>query len=194
MNGWWLASYIVLWIITATMFVVLLVVLRQLGLIYLRGGGAPRLEEGPPIGAIVPSFEEIEDGTMAEIRFPDAVTDLNLLLFTSPHCRICEEVLVDLGELTRDFDARILVVSEGSVEENGRLRKLVDGGARFTSSTDRQRSLDVWTHPYGLVTDRTGTVLEKGLVNGWQDVQTLLEEAARSSRTAATPHGEEGGG
>ena len=194
MSGWWLASYVVLWVITATMFVVLLVVLRQLGLMYVRGGGAPRLEEGPPIGAIIPPFEEMEDGTQAEIRFPDAVVDLNLLLFTSPHCRICEEVLRELGGVTRDFDARVLVVSEGDVEENGRLRQLVDGGARFVSNAERQRSLDVRTHPYGLVTDRSGTVLEKGVVNGSRDVQVLLEEAARSSVTAGPPGRAEGGG
>jgi len=193
-SGWWLASYVVLWVITATMFVVLLVVLRQLGLMYVRGGGAPRLEEGPPIGAIIPPFEEIEDGTQAEIRFPDAVVDLNLLLFTSPHCRICEEVLRELGGVTRDFDARVLVVSEGDVEENGRLRQLLDGGARFVSNAERQRSLDVRTHPYGLVTDRSGTVLEKGVVNGSRDVQVLLEEAARSSVTAGPPGRAEGGG
>jgi len=193
-SGWWLASYVVLWVITATMFVVLLVVLRQLGLMYVRGGGAPRLEEGPPIGAIIPPFEEMEDGTQAEIRFPDAVVDLNLLLFTSPHCRICEEVLRELGGVTRDFDARVLVVSEGDVEENGRLRQLVDGGARFVSNAERQRSLDVRTHPYGLVTDRSGTVLEKGVVNGSRDVQVLLEEAARSSVTAGPPGRAEGGG
>lgn len=194
MSGWWLASYVVLWVITATMFVVLLVVLRQLGLMYLRGGGAPRLEEGPPIGAIIPPFEEMEDGTQTEIRFPDAVVDLNLLLFTSPHCRICEEVLRELGGVTRDFDARVLVVSEGDVEENGRLRQLLDGGARFVSNAERQRSLDVRTHPYGLVTDRSGTVLEKGVVNGSRDVQVLLEEAARSSVTAGPPGRAEGGG
>lgn len=201
MSGWWLASYVVLWVITTTMFVVLLVVLRQLGLMYVRGGGAPRLEEGPPIGAIIPPFEEIEDGTQAEIRFPDAVADLNLLLFTSPSCRICEEVLrelgavtPDLGRLTRDFDAGVLVVSEGAVDENARLRQLVDGGARFVSNAERQRSLDVRTHPYGLVTDRSGTVLEKGVVNGPRDVQVLLEEAARSSVTAGPPGRAEGGG
>lgn len=194
MSGWWLASYVVLWVITATMFVVLLVVLRQLGLMYLRGGGAPRLEEGPPIGAIIPPFEEIEDGTQTEIRFPDAVVDLNLLLFTSPHCRICEEVLRELGGVTRDFDARVFVVSEGDVEENGRLRQLLDGSARFFSNAERQRSLDVRTHPYGLVTDRSGAVLEKGVVNGSRDVQVLLEEAARSSVTAGPPGRAEGGG
>lgn len=194
MSGWWLASYIVLWVITATMFVVLLVVLRQLGLMYLRGGGAPRLEEGPPIGAIIPPFEDIEDGTQAEIRFPDAVVDLNLLLFTSPHCRICEEVLRELGGVTRDFEARVLVVSEGDVEENGRLRQLVDGGARFVSNAERQRSLDVRTHPFGLATDGSGMVLEKGVVNGSRDVLVLLEEAARLSVTAGPPARAEGGG
>ncbi len=200
MSGWWLASYVVLWVITTTMFVVLLVVLRQLGLMYVRGGGAPRLEERPPIGAIIPPFEEIEDGTQAEIRFPDAVADLNQLLFTSPSCRICEEVLRELGEftrdlgrVTRDFDARVFVVSEGDVEENGRLRQLVDGSARFVSNAERQRSLDVRTHPYGLVTDRSGAVLEKGVVNGSRDVQVLLEEA-RSSAIAGPPAPAEGGG
>ena len=194
MSGWWLASYVILWVVTVAMFVVLLVVLRQLGLMYMRGGGAPRLEEGPPIGAIIPRFEEAEDVGGAEISFPDELAELSFLLFTSPRCRICEDALRGIAEITRDFDVRVVVVSEGDAEQNRRLREIVDGGASFTSSPARQRILQVHTHPYGVVTDRDGIVLDKGVVNGTRDLEVLLQAARSSVGADAEEPAPEGGG
>ena len=47
MSGWWVASYVVLWLLLGVILLVLLVVLRQLGLVYAQAGGVIRLHEGP---------------------------------------------------------------------------------------------------------------------------------------------------
>lgn len=186
MSGWWLASYVVLWILTVAMFVVLLVVLRQLGLMYVRGGGAPRVEEGPPVGATIPFFEGVADEMAVPFRFPDPIAQANLLLFTSPSCRICEEVVRGVPGVARDDRIRVLVVSEGDVTANARLRASVGDRAVFTTDATRQKTLAVDSHPLAVVTDRDGTVIDKGMVNGPGDLQTLLERAERSMR-AGTP-------
>ncbi|HLB62960.1 MAG TPA: hypothetical protein VJN50_09590 [Actinomycetota bacterium] len=193
MRGWWLVSYVVLWALVASMFVVLLVVLRQLGLLYLRGGGAPRLEEGPPVGAIIPPFEERQDGTGDRVAFPSEDAALSLVLFVSPDCRICEDAVRGLADVGRDFDVMMLVVSEGEPDENRPLRELVDGHAGFATSSTRQRILRVQTHPYGVVTDRNGVVLDKGVVNGPRDLEVLIQQADRASRAEAAPITEGGG-
>ncbi len=187
MSGWWLVSYVILWVMSAATLVVLLVVLRQLGLIYLRGGaGAPRLEEGPPLGATIAPFEVADDASGVLVSFPDRRAGLNVLLFTSPQCRICEEVLRELPEATRDLEARVLVVSEGTPEENRELRRLAGTGARFATSPTRQRILRIRTFPYAVVAGPDGTVLDKGVVNSPRDVEALLQRAVER-RTTDSP-------
>jgi methylamine dehydrogenase accessory protein MauD len=190
-SGWWLVSYVVLWALSAATLVVLLVVLRQLGLIYVRlGGGAPRgLEEGPPLGAIIAPFEEAEDETGVALPFPDPEAPLNLLVFASPHCAICKEVLGDVERAASGAGAAAMVVSEGGQEENRRLRALAGRGVRFTTSPSRQRILSVETFPYAIVTDGEGMVLDKATVNGPRDLETLLERASRGERAVTVQEG-----
>lgn len=193
MSGWWLASYVVLWVLTVTMFAVLLVVLRQLGLIYVRGGGAPRVEQGPPVGSIVPEFDGIEDGTGLRYRFPDPERSLNLVLFASPSCRICADVVTGVPGIARDDDVKVFVISEGSVGSNEALRAAA-AGASFATDGTRQRILAVESHPFAIVADREGNVLDKGAVNGPGDLQVLLERAERAQRDAHASSGAAGDG
>jgi methylamine dehydrogenase accessory protein MauD len=189
-NGWWLVSYVVLWVMVSATLVVLLVVLRQLGLLYLRvGGGAMRTEEGPPDGAILGAFEEVAGPDGGTVSFPDPAAALNLLIFATPHCRICKEALRGLPAATRRLDVFTLVVSEGTEEDNRPLRRLVDGAAAFTISAERQKVYGIETFPFAVVADGDGVVLERGTVNGLDDLEEMLERA--SSRAGS---GEDGDG
>jgi methylamine dehydrogenase accessory protein MauD len=179
---------VVLWILTVSMFVVLLVVLRQLGLIYVRGGGAPQVEQGPPVGATVPEFDGVADVTGAPFRFPDPQRSLNLVVFTSPSCRICADVIRGVPGIARDQDVRVLVISEASVEANESLRDEA-AGATFVTDGTRQKILAVGSHPFALVADGDGTILDKGAVNGPGDLQVLLERAERAYRDAHASSG-----
>jgi methylamine dehydrogenase accessory protein MauD len=185
MSGWWLASYLVLWLLTGATLLVLLVVLRQLGLIYARiQHGGLQLDEGPAVGSVIAPFTEREDGTEREVAFPRPET-LNLLLFTSPHCAICADALRGLQTALRGRHASALVVSEGEAEENGELHGLVGPPARFVTSLKRQRAFGIETIPYGIVVDGKGVVLDKGVVNGLGDLEDMLDNAeARSRQTA----------
>jgi methylamine dehydrogenase accessory protein MauD len=180
-SGWWLVSYLALWAVVLATLVVLLVVLRQLGLIYLRmqSGGAPHLDEGPPVGEIVRPFGEIDEPTGREVRFPSSEAKLNLLLFASPGCDICKDALRGLGTAIRGRGVHALVVSEGEDEHerNAELRRLVDGSADFVVSLRRQRALGVESIPFGIATSSTGVVVDKRIVNSIVDLEDMLDRA-----------------
>jgi methylamine dehydrogenase accessory protein MauD len=175
MTGWWVASYVVLWAVVILTLVVVLVVLRQLGLIYVRTSGTFQLDEGPPVGAPFPIFEELDDRTGLPVRFPDREA-ASLLVFTTPDCSLCKEVLEATKLATRHRDVAVVVLSAGEKDENDELcgiaRKL-----SFIVSLQRQRALGVQLIPYAIVASREGVVLSKGAVNGLGDLEEILDRA-----------------
>ena len=145
---------------------------------YLRRGSGLQLDEGPEPGTIVGPFDEIDELTDDRFRVPDPEAPLTLLLFASPHCAICKDVLQGLGAVVHHYDVSPVVVSEGTSEENDELRQMVGSKGRFVTSVGRQRALRIETLPYGVVVRRDGLVLARRIVNHLDDVETLLEDAA----------------
>jgi methylamine dehydrogenase accessory protein MauD len=177
-SGWWLASYLVLWALLAATIVVLLVVLRQLGLMYLRSSSGLRLDEGPEPGTVVQPFDEVDELTDDRFRIPDPESPVTLLLFASPLCAICKDVLQGLAAVVNHYDVSPVVISEGTAEENDGLRRMVGSKGRFVTSVARQRQLAIETIPYGVAVRQDGLVLARRIVNHLDDVETLLEDAA----------------
>ena len=132
---------------------------------YLRRGSGLQLDEGPEPGTIVGPFDEIDELTDDRFRVPDPEAPLTLLLFASPHCAICKDVLQGLGAVVHHYDVSPVVVSEGTSEENDELRQMVGSKGRFVTSVGRQRALRIETLPYGVVVRRDGLVLARRIVN-----------------------------
>jgi methylamine dehydrogenase accessory protein MauD len=176
MSGWWVVSYLVLWSVVILTLVVLLIVLRQLGLIYLRSGTALQLDEGPELGAPFPMFEELDQRTGLPVRFPDRDAGISLLLFTTPQCGLCKEVLDATAVVSRHRELDTMVLSAGEADENDELLNLA-GEMSFVVSLRRQRELGVQTIPYGIVVGRDGVVLSKGTLNSLDDLEDALDRA-----------------
>lgn len=187
MSGWWLASYLALWALGLATVIVLLIVLRQLGLIYLRTStGGFQLDEGPGVGSVVGPFTEVDDRE-EEFRFPSPRRGFSALLFASPHCAICEDAIRGLRAVARHRDVEFVVVSEGELDENEELRQLANGRARFVTSVARQRQLGIQTIPYGIVANREGVVLAKGIVNSVDDLDNMLDAAESHTSVHVEP-------
>ena len=190
MSGWWLASYLVLWAVLVGVVLILLVVLRQLGLMYMRGGSGLSLDEGPAVGSVVTQFDEIDELTDGRFRVPDPEAPVTLLLFASPHCVICKDVLQGLPAVVNHYDVSPVIVSEGTSEENEGLRRMVGSKGRFVTSVGRQRKLGIETIPYGVAVARNGLVLARRIVNHLDDIESLLEDAAGAPQPLAAAAGE----
>lgn len=185
MTGWWLASYLLLWALLALTVVVLLIVLRQLGLLYLRSraGGTVRIDEGPPIDTPL-RFDEI-DRSGAALRFPTDEKPLNVVLFTSPWCSICKDAVRGLSSAARHYNAGAFIIDAGDITESDVFGSLAGQAIPVVSSLPLQRRIGVTTIPYAIVTDRNGTVVSKGLVNQIDDVEDLLAVAEGRVMTSA---------
>src|SRR6266540_3326374 len=102
MHGWWAVSYVVLWLIVAALALLVLALARQVGTLHLRLGprGALEIEdEGPPLGdAPEPVDLPTVDGRSVSVGGPG---DGRLVLFVSPGCPVCREVLPSVDVAAR---------------------------------------------------------------------------------------------
>jgi methylamine dehydrogenase accessory protein MauD len=181
MSGWWLASYLVLWLLLGTTLLVLLVVLRQLGLLYTQGG-VIRLHEGPVLGSTIRPVEGVDEVSGERLKVPNEVHPFSLLVFVAPDCSICEEAVRGAGSLAQDNGVDVLVISDAEGEQNDSLRRVIEPPARFMASHTQHELFDIRSTPQALLVSGKGVVLEKTIVNRVEHLQELLDRAvARDS-------------
>src|SRR5687767_11689740 len=115
MSAWWMTSYVVLWVLVGVLGVAVVALARQVGILHLRLGPRGALEvddEGPPLGeAIEPMEAEDLDGRPVVVAGPGAE---RFLLFVSPGCPLCHEVLPSVRAVTRSEGIAALVVADAT--------------------------------------------------------------------------------
>lgn len=186
MQGWWLASYAVLWILVIALAIIVVALARQIGTLHLRLGPRGALEiddEGPPLGTTLPPVETTDiDGNRLTLGGPG---EAQLLLFVSPGCMVCEQVLpsvpvvAQMGKLKPYVLTDVDDVETSLVYADKRLRAPLVSAMSFLSN------YDVPGTPYVVVTDDDGVVRAKGTVNNLEQMEGLVDSARRraSGRT-----------
>jgi methylamine dehydrogenase accessory protein MauD len=183
-HGWWAASYMVLWLLVVALCIVVVALARQIGTLHLRLGPRGALEmddEGPPLGEAAAIVEATDArGEIATIGSPG---EAQLLLFVTPGCRVCDEVVPGVDAVARSGHLSPYVVAEG-VSEGGNGRTRV--AARSVSSAEAFRAYAVPGTPYAVVVDNMGIVRAKGTVNNLEQMEGLVDSAAKRAQTS--PH------
>jgi methylamine dehydrogenase accessory protein MauD len=175
MSGWWLASYLVLWALVIALALLVLALARQIGTLHLRLGprGALELdEEGPPLGeAPEPSDQTDLRGRPVSVGGPG---DPQLLLFVSPGCHMCREVLPSLPVAARagQLAARVVVDADPNEAEGG-------PDVPTVASPELARSYRIPGTPYAVILDGLGVVRAKGSVNNLEQLEGLVDTARR---------------
>jgi methylamine dehydrogenase accessory protein MauD len=182
LNGVWLASFIVLWVLVLLLAFLLAGALRQLGLLQLRLGddpGALITDIGLERGAPAPDFTALaaESGELVSLSDLPAVP--RLLVFASPGCLSCRELMPGLNEVRKtrgDYD--FLVVCRGDLESCqafGRMNRLE---APMVVDTTGQIEKDylVTLTPFAYLIDHEGRVVIRGIANDWRQLESLLEQ------------------
>lgn len=181
MDGWWAASYVVLWIVVIVLSVVVVALARQIGTLHLRLGPTGALEmdeEGPPIGE---APEAIEAATLeGEPVIVGGPGNNRMLLFVSPGCIVCKQVLPSIHAVSGDMAA--YVVTDVDRQES----RLAFGAENLRGSVipgkEVCRAYDVPGTPYVIVLDRSGVVQAKGTVNNLEQMEGLIDTARRRIR------------
>jgi methylamine dehydrogenase accessory protein MauD len=183
MSGWWVASYVVLWLLVLALCVLVVALARQIGTLHLRLAARGALEiddEGPPL-AEAPQPVEAEDleGGRHVVGGPGRPS---LLLFVSPGCSICADVIPGLPAAARAFGhpLRPLVVADAGTAQaraaypDGRAERVPVIADPALSAAYR-----VPGTPYAVVLDGLGVVRAKGTVNDLEQLEGLVETARR---------------
>lgn len=180
MHGWWAASYVVLWALLLVLSVVVVALARQIGTLHLRLGPRGALEmdeEGPPLGEAPPAHEAADvDGTLVTIGGPGQA---QLLMFVSPGCSLCEQVLPSLPVIAASGRLRPYVLTDVDATESAlafapkRLRAPVVPGREVATA------YGVPGTPYVVVLDDLGVVQAKGTVNNLEQMEGLVDTASR---------------
>jgi methylamine dehydrogenase accessory protein MauD len=184
MEGSWLVSYIILWIITLLLVIVVLAHSRLLGLLNYRFGpaNAKPLADGPEIGAKLSKLTGIYPNQEKwKVRFPFS-TDL-VLVFVSPQCSTCNEVLPHIKDfIYKDSSVKTILVS--TIDDPGMnqayiaYRKLEK--MEYIMGEQLSQELNIEGVPYALYVNQAGIVKAKGLVNNYENLLGLKRFAQQA--------------
>lgn len=167
MEGIWLVSYIVLWLLVLVLIALVILLYRQLGIMYL-GSAEGVSRDGLDRGAKAPDFSLTDQYGNLQ-RLADYRGKPSVLVFGSPHCSPCRILLPQLHDWARSHsEVGVLWLNAASPEES--LKFVSDTGASLPIAPyspeenlmDRYR---VRVTPFMFLLDENGIVRAKGLVN-----------------------------
>lgn len=178
MEGWWTVSYVVLWGVVVMLCVVVVALARQIGTLHLRLGPRGALEmddEGPPLGEGTPIVEAVDtEGRKLQVGGKGQV-----LMFVSPGCSLCAQVMPGLAAVAGEARLEPLIVSDTDVEETRSQFAAKRANAPVVAGDSFIESFAVPGTPYIVVLDRWGVVRGKGTVNNLEQLEGLVETARR---------------
>jgi methylamine dehydrogenase accessory protein MauD len=179
-DGWWAASYVVLWLLVIALAMVVVALARQIGTLHLRLGPRGALEmdaEGPELGSRAIEIETSD--TKGRSVALGRLGEDQLLLFVSPTCHVCERVLPALPAVARAGRLTPYVITDADAEETALqfAHKRVD--APIVAGVAIAQAYEIPGTPYIVATDADGIVQAKGTVNNLEQVEGLVDTFAR---------------
>jgi len=191
MSGAWLVSYIVLWGVVAFQGLVIFVVLRQLGMMYL-GTAQGVARDGIAAGQRAPDFT-LPNLAGSLVSLADFRGRSLLLVFGSTSCAPCRGLAPDLNEFARakagEFDALFLI--RGTPNEVQRFVDELDVRVPVALYNDEELLEKYKTRvtPFAFIIDGEGVVRAKGLANNREHIDMLVKMAADESKGRARRNG-----
>ena len=179
-----------MWVIVMFETLVLLLVFRELGLIYMTRREAFE-RDGPDLGARIPDVEAVafRGGERGVSDLPGPIT---AMVFGAFGCQLCAPAV----HMIERWNAWIPGLNAVLVAEHSDLRTLPRDMTSLSSEVwivgkgEIKKKFGVRASPYVVVVDDRGTALAKGLVNHHRDINRLLSEARdRSPRLFAAGTG-----
>jgi methylamine dehydrogenase accessory protein MauD len=171
---------VVLWILVALLCVTVVALARQIGTLHLRLGPRGALEvddEGPPLG------EALDPVPLTDVRARPVTLaargERQLLLFVSPGCSTCHQVLPALPAVAGHGEIAPYVLCDGDREDAELLARERRPRAPVVPAGRLAKELELPGAPFALVLDEQGVVRAKGTVNDLEQMEGLTDTAWR---------------
>jgi hypothetical protein len=211
MSGFWLVSYIVLWVVVFLLGALVVGILQQMGLQRREQGAwgiavsqdTPRVDatEGKELGAIPPleddglvigselpqlTLDTINGHDSVELR-PGPSDGPTLLVCLSPMCETCQHVVEPLNALASDddFTGRIVAVLRTDAPGCNAFLNVFPLHAPVVCDADRTITMGFNAHriPFGLLYDANGTLVRKGVLSDEDHLLALLGDSSVPTST-----------
>jgi methylamine dehydrogenase accessory protein MauD len=173
-----IVSQVLSWIVILGLGLALVALARQVGVLHVRvaPAGALLTGKGPVVGEAAPALDVATmDGAPLSIGKTLAKGRMQLLLFVSPHCPLCK----DLIPIAKNFARRekldiVFVGDDDPSEQQAMIARLEMGGMPFVNGPMVGRVFHVDRLPHAVLIGDNGTVLSKGLVNSREHLESLI--------------------
>jgi len=172
-------SNLVLWVIVLALAAVVVALTRQIGLLHDRVAPVGALVGGetPRVGEAAPAMELAGiDGAPLRVGGVDAEGRDTLLVFVSPTCPVCKELLPGMRSLAARAGPglRLVFASDGPREEHAAFVER-HGLAPYVLSRPLGLAFQVARLPHAVLIDTDGLVRARGLVNSREHLESLFE-------------------
>src|ERR1700761_7291678 len=172
-----IVSQILSWIVILGLGLALLALARQIGVLHVRlaPAGALLSGKGPVVGEAAPVLDAVTlDGTALAIGKP-AKGRSQLLLFVSPHCPLCKDLIPVARNFARTEKLDIVFVGDDQEsEQRAMIARLEMGGLPFVNSSIIGRAYQVDRLPHAALIGEDGKLLSKGLVNSREHLESMI--------------------
>lgn len=178
MDGWWAVSYVTLWLLVLALCLVVVALARQIGTLHMRLGPRGALEmddEGPELGSpaiSIPTHDVAGNSVVIGAAS-------QLLMFVSPGCHVCEQVLPSISAVAEHGKLSPFVITDVDEEETALTFKNKRLSAPIVPGVAVAQAYEVPGTPYVVVTDGAGAIAAKGTVNNLEQVEGLIDSARR---------------
>jgi methylamine dehydrogenase accessory protein MauD len=173
-----ITSQVLLWIAVVALSLIVLALARQIGVLHERIApvGALKVDTGPAVGDKAPVFTlPTVGGALAHIGQALEEGRAQLLLFVSPDCPVCKNLIPVAKAFAQYERLDVLFVSDGELAAQRRLieRFGLSPGA-FVNSAEVGMRFGVGKLPYAVLIDDGGIVAASGLVNSREHLESLV--------------------
>lgn len=173
-----IVSQILSWIVILGLGLALLALARQVGVLHVRlaPAGALLTGKGPVVGEPAPVLDAVTlDGAAISIGKPLAKGGTQLLLFVSPYCPLCKDLIPIAKNFARTEKLDIVFVGDDEAsEQRAMIARLEMGGLPFVNSSIVGRTFHVDRLPHAVLIGDDGNILSKGLVNSREHLESLV--------------------
>ena len=176
-----LVSNVLLWLTVLGLGLLVVVLIRQIGLLHERLApvGALAAQQGPQPGDPVPELQlrDLSGDLVTLGGSANEAVQRTLLFFLSPTCPVCETLLPTLRRVV-DAEAprlRLVLASDGERDEHVafRHRKQLDD-VPYVLSTELGLHFAVAKLPTAILIDEHGVVRARGMVNTREHLESLF--------------------
>lgn len=179
MEEFLLYSNILLWIVQLLVIFFLIVLFRQFGEIYLNSADAIS-RDGIPIGDQIPEFVGEDLKTSHVVTPRELEGKPTIMAFISPNCGACKDLIPEWNQCFKDYQEKLNFVLMG-IGEREKMEEFVKGREVLGKILwDRKnqflQDFRVRATPFAFILDEKGIVRGKGLCNGREHIEGLLEE------------------